>query len=127
MSGVQDNDGQGAGEMPVNPYEDEMDGAGYGFEAPPALDSFTTADPYENYDLPALDCPYEAPVVPPPFDITEDDANLSTDLDLSQTPSSHGGLSALQFTGPHHTTPHLLPHLPQIYRSMPSFAVLSHH
>lgn len=33
-------------------YEEDPMTGGYGFEAPPAMDSFTAADPYADYELP---------------------------------------------------------------------------
>ena len=53
---------------PLKRYEEDPMTGGYGFEAPPAMDSFTAADPYADYELPALDCPYEAPLPESPFD-----------------------------------------------------------
>eukprot|EP00039_Didymoeca_costata_P005450 m.81748 g.81748 ORF g.81748 m.81748 type:complete len:766 (+) comp12826_c0_seq2:161-2458(+) len=55
-------------DMPSNPYEEDPDVVGYGFEAPPALDAFSPADPYAQYDLKALDCPYDAEPAPVPVD-----------------------------------------------------------
>jgi len=76
--------------MPDNPYEEDPDVMGYGFEAPPAMDSFTAADPYAEYELPALDCPYEAPLPESPFD-----DELGFEEHMSETSSIRGDLQEL--------------------------------